>query len=221
MLERYPEFREVMEKSFDPFEVAMRLALAGNVIDFGSKYQLDALEALNNGSRAKLAVDDSKHLRHDLKNATTLLYIGDNCGEIVLDRLFLENINLPIMYYAVRGGPIINDVTIDDAEMVGMNRIAKVTSTGDDAPGVVWESTSKEFKQIFSQADVIIAKGQGNLEGLIDIPKNIYFLLVTKCELIGERLGTHPDGFVVKRGLSIQRNFREHKTYQLDLAHVG
>jgi len=130
-----------------------------------------------------------------------LLYIGDNCGEIVLDKLFLEKINIPEKYFAVRNGPVINDVTIDDANKVGMDKIADVITTGDDAPGAVWESTSNEFKAIFEKADVIISKGQGNLEGLIDINKNIYFLLVTKCDLIANRLGTQKGEFVVKRAL--------------------
>jgi uncharacterized protein with ATP-grasp and redox domains len=221
MLGQYTEFREMVEQSSDPFDVAMRLAIAGNVIDFGSQYNFDVMDTINRVRGAKLAIDNSRHLRDDLENATTLLYIGDNCGEIVLDKLFVENINLPTKYFAVRGGPIINDSIIDDAEMVGMNKIAKVITTGDDAPGVVWKSASREFKQIFNQADVIIAKGQGNLEGLIDIQKNIYFLLVTKCELIGERLGTHPGEFVVKRGLDNQRTSKEQETAQLKLENFG
>ena len=75
-------------------------------------------------------------------------------------------------------------------------------TNGDDAQGDVWESTSNEFKAIFERADVIISKGQGNLEGLIDINKNIYFLLVTKCDLIANRLGTQKGEFVVKRALA-------------------
>lgn len=76
-------------------------------------------------------------------------------------------------------------------------------TTGDNAPGVVWDSTSKEFKDIFINADVIIAKGQGNMEGLIDVPHDkIYFLLITKCELIADMIGTRKGEFVVKRGLN-------------------
>lgn len=217
----YSEFREIVEQSSDSFDVAMRLAIAGNVIDFGPQYNFDVMDAINRVRGAKLAIDDSRHLRNDLENATTLLYIGDNSGEIVFDKLFLEKINLPEMYFTVRGGPIINDATLDDAEIIGMNNVAKVITTGDDAPGVVWESASKQFKQILNQSDVILAKGQGNLEGLIDIPKNIYFLLVTKCELIGERLGTRPGEFVVKRGLNNQKISKEQETAQLKLEDFG
>jgi len=203
MLELYPDFEILIKESDNPIDTAMRLAIAGNVIDFGSKYQFDAMDTINRIIGAKLAIDDSLHLRHDLSQASSLLYIGDNCGEIVLDKLFLETIDLPKMYFVVRDRPVINDVTIHDAEMTGMAKIAKVITTGDDAPGAVWESTSKEFKDVFNNADVIISKGQGNLEGLIDVPhNNIYFLLVTKCELIAEQIGTRKGEFVVKKGIT-------------------
>ncbi len=206
MLDLYSSFEELVEKSQDSFDTAMRLAIAGNVIDFGSKYQFDVLDAVKRVMRKKLAIDDSWHLRDDLKHAQSLLYIGDNCGEIVLDKLFLESISLPRKYFVVRDGPIINDVTLKDAKMVGMDKIAKVITTGDDAPGAVWESASKEFKDHFTNADVIISKGQGNLEGLMDVPHDsIYFLLVTKCDLIGETIGSKAGDFVIKKGITDER----------------
>jgi len=201
LLELYASFVELVERSQDPFDTAMRLAIAGNVIDFGSQYQLEVMDTINRVMGAKLAIDDSKHLRYDLKHATTLLYIGDNCGEIVLDKLFMETINLPQMYFVVRDAPIINDVTFKDAKMAGMENVAKVITSGDDSPGAVWESSSREFKDHFINADVIISKGQGNLEGLIEVHhEKIYFLLVTKCELIAERIGTRKGEFVIKKG---------------------
>jgi len=202
MLDFYSDFENMINNADDPFDMAMRLAIAGNVIDFGSQHQLEIMETINTVVKAKIAINESEQLKNDLKSAKVLLYIGDNCGEIVLDKLFLEKINIPEKYFAVRNGPVINDVTIDDATKVAMNEIADVITTGDDAPGAVWESTSNEFKTIFERADVIISKGQGNLEGLIDINKNIYFLLVTKCDLIANRLGTQKGEFVVKRALA-------------------
>ena len=157
------------------------------MIDFGAKYQLDVMDTINKVMETKLAIDDSQKLRQDLKQANTLLYIGDNCGEIVLDKLFLESIKLPEMYFVVREGPIINDITMDDAKMTGIDKVAKVITTGDDSPGAVWESASKDFKDHFTNADVVISKGQGNLEGLIDVRHDhIYFLLITKCDLMAK-----------------------------------
>ncbi len=201
MLDLYPEFVEAVRRSKDPFDSAMRHAIAGNAMDFASEEQLDVIETLNRIMDAELAVDDSGPLRRALEEASTLLYIGDNCGEIVLDRLFMEQINLPRMYFAVRSGPVINDATKEDAEMTGMHKVAEIITTGDNAPGAVWASSSREFREHYHKADVVISKGQGNLEGLLDIPHNqIYFLLVVKCELIARRVGSAKGEFIVKKG---------------------
>ena len=200
MLDLYPSFREMVEKSDTPFDTAMRLAIGGNVIDFGAKYQFDVMETIHSAMKSNLAIDDSARLQQALGNAQSLLYIGDNCGEIVLDKIFLENLDVPEKIFVVRGAPIINDITLDDARMVGMEKVARVVSTGDDSPGAVWERSSEEFRRLFNEADVVISKGQGNLEGLIERKhKNLYYLLVTKCELIAERIGTRKGAFVVRK----------------------
>jgi uncharacterized protein with ATP-grasp and redox domains len=165
ILDIYSDFKKMVITAEDPFDTAMRLAIAGNVIDFGSQHQFEVMETINRVINAHIATDDSQKLKEDLESAKSILYIGDNCGEIVLDRLFIETIKITNTYFAVRSGPVINDITIDDALMVGMDKIAKIITTGDNSPGAVWETTSNEFKQIFNKADVIISKGQGNLEG--------------------------------------------------------
>ena len=201
MLELYPSFKEMVKSSEDPFNTAMRLAIAGNVIDFGAKYQFDIMDSINRVKEHKLAIDDSLKLRNALKRARTLLYIGDNCGEIVLDKLFLETLEVPKKYFVVRESPVLNDITPEDAKMTGIDKIATILTTGDNSPGAVWESASKDFRDHFNNADVIISKGQGNLEGLLDVPHDhVYFLLVTKCDLIGEKIGTRNGDFVIKRG---------------------
>ena len=200
MLDLYPSFTEMVEKSHKPFDTAMRLAIGGNVIDFGAKYQFDVMETIHKAMDSELAIDDSAKLQQALGNAQSVLYIGDNCGEIVLDKIFLEHLDVPEKIFVVRGAPIINDITLDDARMVGMEKVARVVSTGDDSPGAVWERSSEEFRSLFNKADVVISKGQGNLEGLIERKhKNLYYLLVTKCELIAERIGTRKGGFVVRK----------------------
>ena len=204
MMELYSSFKEIVDCSEDPFDTAMRLAIAGNVIDFGAKYQFDIMDSINRVKEHELAIDDSLKLRHALKSARTLLYIGDNCGEIVLDKLFLETLDVPQKYFVVRESPVINDITPEDAKLTGIDKIATIITTGDNSPGAVWESASKDFRDHFNNADVIISKGQGNLEGLIDVPHDhVYFLLVTKCDLIGERIGTRKGDFVVKQGTVI------------------
>ncbi len=202
ILERYADFEAMVEDADDPFETALRLAIAGNAIDFGPRHQYDVMETIERVLTTPLAIDDTHELRHDLASAGTLLYIGDNCGEIVLDRLFLEHIDCSEKYFAVRGGPVINDATLEDARSAGMEAVARIVTTGDDSPGAVPETASDEFKRILASADVIIAKGQGNLEGLLETDFNVYFLLITKCDLVAERLSVHRGEFVVKRVLN-------------------
>jgi uncharacterized protein with ATP-grasp and redox domains len=197
IMDCYPDFQQIVRKAEDPFYAAMRLAVAANVIDFGSEQQLDFMNTIDRGIHARLAIDDSPQLKGDVNSANTVLYVGDNCGEIVLDRLFIETMNHSNVYYAVRGGPVINDATLKDAKDVGMDQVAEVITTGDDSPGAVWEKTNSAFQQVFKKADLVISKGQGNLEGLIEVEQNSYFLLVTKCHLIAEHLREETEAFIV------------------------
>jgi len=199
MLGFYDDFQKMVRQADDPFDMAMRLAIAGNVIDFGPQHQLDVMDTIQRVVHADLAIDDSSQLRRDVQSASTILYVGDNCGEIVTDKLFIEVMNHPAVYFAVRGSPVINDVTVEDAQTIGMDQLVTVVTTGDDAPGAVWETTSDDFKKLLLTADVVIAKGQGNLEGLIDVKRTIYFLLVTKCDLIANRVGAKTGDFIVKK----------------------
>jgi len=126
------------------------------------------------------------------------LYLGDNAGEIVFDKLFIRTINHRNLTYVVRGGPIINDATMEDAEYTGMNKVANVISNGFDAPSTVPSESSRQFQQYFSKADIIISKGQGNLEGLLPLnDKRIFFLLMVKCDVMAELLGVDKESFVV------------------------
>jgi uncharacterized protein with ATP-grasp and redox domains len=175
----------------------LRLVIAGKVIDFGPNSPFDFNATLDRALSIVLAVDESKSLEDSIPRAKTLLYLGDNAGEIVTDRILLETIRHPNVYFAVRGAPIINDATIEDARSVGIDRIAHVISNGDDAPGTILEMTSPEFRDIFDQADLVISKGQGNYEGLSGIDKNIYFILMAKCDYVAAHLGVRKGDFVV------------------------
>jgi uncharacterized protein with ATP-grasp and redox domains len=131
-------------------------------------------------------------------NAKNILYLGDNAGEIVMDKLFLETIKHQNVYYAVRGMPVINDVTIEDAKYVGIDKFAKIISNGYDSPSTILDKCSEEFINIYNKADLIISKGQGNLEGLINVKnEKIFFLLMVKCGVIGDELGVKKGDFVV------------------------
>ena len=197
MLEKADALRLKIQNAEDPFDTALRLAIAGNVIDFGAKHLLDVDASIARVLTADLAIDHSTQLKAEIESAQTVLYIGDNAGEIVMDRLFLETLNHPNMHFAVRESPVLNDITLEDAKTVSINEVAHLITTGDDAPGVIWESSSPAFQALFTQADVVIAKGQGNLEGLIDMPRPVYFLFVAKCERIAKRVKVAEKSFVV------------------------
>ena len=159
------------------------------------KFDLNTLmDKLHKIKSDNLAVDDSRKLFDDISEAHTLLYLGDNCGEIVLDKIFIEELkahynNLKV-YYGARGQAIVNDVTIDDASDVNMSESAEVISNGDISLGTVIEKTSSEFQKVFNDADVVICKGQGNYEGLINCSRdNVYFLFMAKCNIVADPLG--------------------------------
>lgn len=191
-LEMYPELKERVETSIDPFETAVRLAIAGNIIDLGVKTELAESEIEKTIAQSLTDPLDTEALK-DFRNATTqakdILYIGDNAGEIVFDRLLIEQLPCENITFVVKTGPIINDATIEDAQIVGLTDIVNVIDNGSDAPGTILESCSQDFCRRFNEADLVIAKGQGNYETLSDVDKNMFFILRAKCPVIARHLG--------------------------------
>jgi len=200
VLEMYPKFRERVKASADSFDTALRLAIAGNIIDYGITDNIDLESAMSTVFSNNYSIDDSFELKKDLSKVKKVLYLGDNCGEIVFDKLLIETILHPNLTYVVRGAPVINDATIEDARYIGMESAAKVISNGYDAPSTILEQCSQEFIAEFNSSDIIISKGQGNLEGLFgETEKTIYFLLMVKCDVIADNLGVKKGDFVVKK----------------------
>jgi uncharacterized protein with ATP-grasp and redox domains len=197
-------------KSDNPFDTALRLSIAGNIMDFAAcpEFFADTTNYFNHTIErvltATITIDDSKELQKRLARSKTLLFIGDNAGEIVLDKLFLDTVNHPDVYYAVREKPILNDATIYDAYYSGMNAEAKIISSGYDAPSTIMGKSSDKFLSIFNGADLVISKGQGNLEGLINYKRSdLFFLLMVKCDVIARLLNVRKGDFVVQRNLNI------------------
>jgi hypothetical protein len=200
LLARYDEFKQRVENSADRFDTALRLAIAGNIIDFGPTHKFDVEETIDRVFTSDFAVNDSAELKAEIEKAKTILYLGDNCGEIVLDKLFLETINHPNVIFAVRDKPILNDATTKEAIEVGIPEVAKLISNGDDAPSTLLHRVSKEFLEIYKSADLIIAKGMGNFEGLMyETDSRLFNLLMIKCQVIGNMVGANKGEFVVKR----------------------
>jgi damage-control phosphatase, subfamily I len=197
-LNMLPNLEDIIYKSDDHFATALRLAIAGNIIDFAASDNFDLHATIDKALLSEFALDNSEKLRDRIKSAKKILYLGDNAGEIVFDKLFIQIINHPNLTYVVRGAPVINDATMEDAEYTGMKDVANVISNGYDAPSTILLKSDKQFQKYFREADLIISKGQGNLEGLFELNDDrIFFLLMVKCNVIGEFLKVNKGSLVV------------------------
>ena len=180
-----------INSSKDPFLSALKLSIAGNIIDSGAKSGLNEKEVIEQIDTALSEVlhGDIDTLGSAIKKADKILYIADNAGEIVFDLPLIELIGSEKITFVVRGGPVINDATIDDAINSGIPAAVKVISSGSDIPGTIPDKCSSEFQKYYHNADLIISKGQGNYETLSEENKNIFFLLKVKCAVIAKHTG--------------------------------
>jgi len=189
-LDLLPTFSRQVERAANPLELAVRLAIAGNVMDLAVKTHLDEDEILASFDGCLAAPLDCpiEEFARAVEQAGEILYLTDNAGEIVFDRLLVEQLPRDKVTVAVRGMPIINDATRADAEYVGLTEVAEVIDNGSDAPGSILDDCSDGFRRRFERADVIISKGQGNYETLADCAAPIWFLLRVKCPIIARDL---------------------------------
>ena len=193
--------KEIIRNSKDSFETSLRISLAGNIIDFGPDTVLNKKilkEAIEKSLSQSLDNKKVKLLQKNINDAEKILFIGDNAGEIVLDKIFIENLPREKITYVVRGGPALNDVTMEDARMVGMIDFIRVITTGLNMPAAILPFCSTNFLDEYKKADLIISKGQGNYEALCDEDKNIFFLLKIKCPIVAENFnGKYKVGDIV------------------------
>ncbi len=145
---------------------------------------------------------DPKKFRKAISMAKSILYLADNTGEIVFDRLLIEQMPLKKITLVVKGSPIINDACLVDAQVTGVADLVEVIDNGSDAPGTILAECSEDFKQRFEKADLIIAKGQGNYETLSDVKKDIFFVLKAKCSVIAKHIGCEVGNLVFLRSAS-------------------
>lgn len=187
VLKMLPDLKDKISQAADPLRTAALLTLAGNIIDYGSHHDFDVHRAVDECLNKDLAIDDLDELRADLHRAGKILYLGDNCGELVFDGLLIEQFNQEVTL-AVKEKAVINDALPADAEECGLGGICRVISNGTDCPGTPLQSCNNEFKKIFNEADLIISKGQGNFETLSEIAGPIYFFLMVKCEVVASHV---------------------------------
>ena len=196
-----PGLEQVIRDSDDPLDVALHAAVAGNIIDLGIGHEFDIEQDVTRILSQDFAICDVEAFRSEMKPDRTALYLGDNAGEIVLDRLLVQQMLDAGMSvtFTVKSGPVINDATMADAESVGMTDLVPVMETGSNAIGVNWNNCSDEFRAVFEAADVVVSKGHGNFETCNDRPENIYFLLKAKCPMVADELGVQVGDIVFKR----------------------
>jgi uncharacterized protein with ATP-grasp and redox domains len=206
VMEVYEELREIVCGSTHPLETAVKLAVAGNDIDFAASHRPGDIRKIVEGiDQMTFHINHKESFLRDLERFGKVLYLADNAGEIVFDKLLIEMIRLfnpereLDITVAVRGKPVINDVTIEDAEFIGMDEVARVINNGDDTPGTWLEDISPEMKSYYDLSDLVISKGQGNYETLDTETRLIYFLMEVKCQAVAADMGAEQGNYVLKR----------------------
>jgi len=202
-LDLYPDLKRRVAAADDPLETAVRLAIAGNIIDFGVSATVSeaAVEETVERALRDPLVGDVDALRQSVAGADRILYLADNAGEIVFDRILIETLEAPNLAIGVKSVPVINDATVEDARAAGLaDGPWEIVENGSDAPGTLLETCSEAFRERFMAADLVIAKGQGNYETLSEAPRPVTFVLMAKCPVIAGHLGCEVGSLVLREG---------------------
>ncbi|NOR51311.1 MAG: DUF89 family protein [Gammaproteobacteria bacterium] len=192
----YPRLKQMIEEAEDPIDMAVRLAIAGNIIDLGVASEYDLEASIERVLRITPAINHMAQLKEAIAQADTILYLADNAGETVMDRLLIETINKPVTY-VVKGGPAVNDATLKDAIAAGINQVAEIIDNGAATLGTLLNQCSAPFIEQFDRAELIIAKGMANYEGLTGTQAPIFFLFQVKCAVIGAHMGVPEKSIIV------------------------
>ena len=215
-LKMYPEMKIKMRSTENQLLAAVRLAIIGNILDFGIEDIASIREKIDRLLMVDFNLDtinddenfDFISFQQHLLDVDSVLYLADNSGEVVFDRILIEHLveyYHKTVIYVVRGKPVLNDALVDDAIFCGINQYANIISCGVDSPGVVLKYCSPEFIRIFDEAEMIISKGQGNYEALSDETNPLFFLLIAKCPLIARHLGCSINDFILKNCNGVEK----------------
>jgi len=194
-----PKLRSIVTEAADSLEAAVRISIAGNIIDFGPNPDYDLWEVVERIQHQPLAIDRMTELKAAINTASSILYLGDNAGETVFDKVLIEVLDKPVTY-VVRGGPVLNDVSLQDALDAGLDEVAEIVDNGARITGTVLSACSPAFQARFNAAELILSKGMGNYETLSAVDAPIFFLLQVKCPVIGVDLGVPNRSVVVTGG---------------------
>lgn len=182
-----PLIRKKIHEADNPLLAALTFSIAGNIIDYGSLHQFDMEQIIRDALVHPMPVNDFAELETDLQQAGSVVYLGDNSGELVFDGIAIEQLSKDVTF-VVKEKAIINDALLEDARECGLDNICRVTTNGTGCPGTPLPHCSEEFRQLFYAADLIISKGQGNFETLSEVQAPIYFLLTVKCPVVNDHL---------------------------------
>ncbi|MDR3063492.1 MAG: ARMT1-like domain-containing protein [Methanobrevibacter sp.] len=202
-IELEEKFKKILKKD-DSLENYVKISIIGNILDFGALgINTDLKKLINSSANKKLRINHVNNLKKSLAKSKSLLYLADNTGEIIYDKLLIkkliEDYNLKITF-AVKEKPILNDACVENAKLIGLDKITNLTTTGTDSIGIVYDYLSKDFKEIFEKENLIISKGMGNYEGLTELNslnKDVFCLLSAKCSAIAKDLGVEENDMVV------------------------
>ena len=212
----YARMKDMVDDSNETLETACKLAIAGNAIDLGAHADYGSMYSIIEDSLGyQLDQEKYQKFKERVGKSSLILYLADNAGEIVFDRILIEQLlqikKLEIVF-VVREEPIINDATLDDALQVGLNKVATIISNGSDAPATILSQCSSKMLSYYRAADLIISKGQGNYESLSDRSGNIFFLFKVKCTVIARDSGYDLDSPVLISSTAL-KNFNNENTF--------
>lgn len=209
ILKLYQKLKQRIRESSNELLLATELAIAGNIIDYGAKNSSDIdreIERILDGTSELLQANnkiifDFASFQEKINNSQRILYLADNAGEIVFDKLLIEIIRqynpTTKVYYAVKEKPIINDALIQDAIQCSIGDVATVISSGSVFSGTILSYCNDNFLDLFDKADLVISKGQGNFEGLHEVDRDVYFLFIAKCPVIARMINGNTGNMVL------------------------
>lgn len=191
-LKLFPLLKILTEGALDPLDAAIRISALGNILDAANPNSYDIDEEISLLFDDKLWGNSLEFFREKLSNADSLLFLADNAGETVFDKVLIESLDVPVVY-AVKSAPAFDDALLIDAIQAGIDKVARLIESGTPYPGTYLPSCTPEFQELFSSAPLVLAKGQANFETLSDTQRDIFFLLKVKCDVISNEIG-YPTG---------------------------
>jgi len=201
---KYSYLKELVIESTDPLLMAIKLSIVGNVIDYGTTNRFNVDKMIDNAIKQEINKSSYLQFKHTLDQSKTILFLADNTGEIFYDKVLLEEFakKQKEITYAVKANPIINDALAEDAKFAGIDKLAKIIEWDSgqklSSPGIILSNASENFLEIFRSSDMVLSKGQGNYEGLSNVDRDVFFMLVVKCPLVAQDISSEISTLILK-----------------------